>query len=187
VKFVKQTVKEDSNMLVVWALGAFPVEREDYNIELTLFAPVNLDDRDPESQALFVKDNFFSVGGKIIPGYYEGNKRVKMTVSTSTHVTILSKVEESNKCPLKVSLVGIPQEVPNEIKDDAIIQILVTDYVGQEVNFNMKVVFPCHNARFTYVKDNIRPRESIIFVVGQLEIIRNEFYVYARDINCIDA
>ncbi|CAG8799899.1 4160_t:CDS:2, partial [Cetraspora pellucida] len=70
VKFVKQNVKEDSNMLVVWALGAFPVEREDYNIELTF---------------------------KIIPGYYEGNKRAKMTVSTSTHVTILSKVEESNK------------------------------------------------------------------------------------------
>ncbi|CAG8822141.1 31959_t:CDS:2, partial [Racocetra persica] len=125
VKFVKQTVKEDSNLLVVWALGVYPVEQEDYNIEMTLFAPVNPDDRDPESQALF-------------------------------------KVDESNKCPLKVSLVGIPQEVPNEIKDDAIVQILVTDYVGQEVNFNMKVVFPCRNAWFTYVKDNIRPRESII-------------------------
>ncbi|CAG8847001.1 21266_t:CDS:1, partial [Racocetra persica] len=48
------------------------------------------------------------------------------------------------------------------------------------------VVFPCRNAWFTYVKDNIRPRESIIFAVSQLEIIRNEFYVYARDINCID-
>ncbi|CAG8788562.1 10899_t:CDS:2, partial [Gigaspora rosea] len=141
---------------------AYPVEREDYNIEMTLFLPISLDDRDPKSQAAFVKDNFYSVGGKIISGFYEGNKR--MTVSSSTHVMILNKVEESNKCLLKVSLVGIPQEVPNEIKGDTIVQILVSAYV-----------------------DNIRPRESFIFVVGQLEIIRNEFYVYARDINRIDA
>ncbi|CAG8685529.1 23024_t:CDS:1, partial [Gigaspora rosea] len=44
---------------------------------MTLFVPVNLDDRDPETQAVFVKDNFFSVGGKIIPGFYEGNKSAK--------------------------------------------------------------------------------------------------------------
>src|SRR5260363_141285 len=37
------------------------------------------------------------------------------------------------------------------------------------------------------MKDNIQSRELFIFVVGQLEIIKNEFYVYARDINCIDA
>ncbi|CAG8592632.1 27902_t:CDS:2 [Dentiscutata erythropus] len=171
VKFVRQNAKEDTNLLVVWALGAYPVEREDYNIEMTSFLPLNLDDRDPESQAVFAKDNFFSVG---------------MTVSTSTHVTVLNKVADSNKCPLKVSLVGIPRELPNQVKDDAIFQISITDYVGQEVTFNMKVVFPCNNSRFAYVKDNIWPKESFIFVVGQLEIIMNEFYVYARDIYCID-
>ncbi|RIB13128.1 hypothetical protein C2G38_2198671 [Gigaspora rosea] len=77
VKYVKQNVKEDTNTLVVWALGTYPVEREDYNIEMTLFVSVSLDDRDPETQAVFVKDNFFSVGDKIIPGFYEGNKSAK--------------------------------------------------------------------------------------------------------------
>ncbi|CAG8678527.1 16634_t:CDS:2 [Dentiscutata erythropus] len=134
VKYVKQNVKDDTNTLVVWALGVYPVYREDYNLEMTLFVLVNSDVRDPESQAVFVKDNFFSVGGKIIPRFYEGNKRAK--------------------------------EVLNIVKEDTIVQILVSDYVGQE--------------------DNIWPKESFIFIVGQLEIIKNEFYVYAREINCID-
>ncbi|RIB15916.1 hypothetical protein C2G38_2191380 [Gigaspora rosea] len=97
VKYIKQNVKEDNNLLVVWALGIYPVKWEDYNIEMTLFAQINSEDRDPESQAVF------------------------MTVSASAYLMILNKVTESNKCPLK-----------------------------------------------------------------QLEIIKNEFYVYARDINCID-
>src|SRR6185436_1791226 len=109
-----------------------------------------------------------------------------MTVSTSTHLTILNKVVESNKCPLKVSLVGIPQEIPTEVEDDTIIDTLVTDYSGQEYNFIMKVVFSCHNSRMASLKNIVRPQESLIFVVGQLEIIENEFYVYAKDVNCID-
>ncbi|RHZ77551.1 hypothetical protein Glove_176g34 [Diversispora epigaea] len=74
--------KEDTKLLVVWALGSYPAGRDDYDIEMTLFAPVNMDDRDNETQAIFKKDNFFSVGGKI------------MMVSTSTHVTLLTKVVE---------------------------------------------------------------------------------------------
>ncbi|RHZ83351.1 hypothetical protein Glove_97g74 [Diversispora epigaea] len=179
VKFVKQyeKEKESSNFLVVWALGTYPVERDDQ--------------RDNETQAIFEKDGFYSVGGKIIPGFYNGNKRAKvlvanMTVSTSTHLTILNKVVESNKCPLKVSLVGIPQEIPTEVEDDTVINTLVTDYSGQEYNFIMKVVFSCHNLRMASLKNIVRPQESLIFVVGQLEIIENEFYVYAKDVNCID-
>lgn len=53
IKYIKQHVKEDSDSLVVWALGAYPVEREDYNIELVLFVPVDLNSRDPETQAVF--------------------------------------------------------------------------------------------------------------------------------------
>ncbi|CAG8777946.1 6426_t:CDS:2, partial [Racocetra persica] len=163
IKYVKQNVKEDSDLLVVWAIGTYPIEREDYDIELVLFVPVNLNDRDFETQAVFEKDNFFSVGGKIVPGYYNGNKRAKMTVSTSTHVTILNKVVESNKCPLKISLVGVPQEMPSDVKDDVIVKVLITDYI-----------------------DTIHPQESLVFVVGQLEIIDNEFYVYAKNINYVD-
>ncbi|CAG8572229.1 2313_t:CDS:2 [Diversispora eburnea] len=65
-----------------------------------------------------------------------------MTVSTSTHLTILNKVVESNKCPLKISLVEIPQEIPTEVEDDTVINILVTDYSGQEYNFIMKSNVP---------------------------------------------
>lgn len=64
---------------------------------------------------------FFSVGGKIIPEFYGEHKSVKMTVSSSTQMTILNKVAVMNKCPLKVSLVGIPQEMHNEVKDDVIV------------------------------------------------------------------
>ena len=92
-----------------------------------------------------------------------------MTVSTSTHVVILNKVVESNKCPLKVSLVGIPQEMPSEVKDDIIVKILVTDYVGQECSFIVNGVFPGNNSRFAHLKDTMRPQESLVFVVGQME------------------
>ncbi|CAG8614023.1 9942_t:CDS:2 [Cetraspora pellucida] len=181
--------EKDTNLSVVWALGAYPVEREDYNIEMTLFVSNDLNDRDFETQAIFEKDNFYSAGGKIVPGYYEGNKKAKMTVSTSTHVMILNKVMASNKCPLKVSLIGIPQEIPREPRDgeNSVIQTLVNDFAGQEYNFIVKVVFPYHNSHFTYLKNSIQPHESLIFVVGQLEIIDNDFYVYARNVNYIDA
>ncbi|CAG8468264.1 6417_t:CDS:2 [Cetraspora pellucida] len=185
VKYVKQYEKEDTNLLVVWALGAYPVEREDYYIKMTLFVPINPEDRDYETQAVFEKDHFFSVSGKIVPGYYGRNKRAKMTVSTCTHLVILNKVIESNKCSLKVSLVRVPQKMPNEIKDYAIFKTLVTDYSGQEQNFIMNVVFSC-NSRLMHLKDTIRALESLIFVVGQLEIIDNEFYVYAKDVSYVD-
>lgn len=32
IKYVKQSVKEDSNLLVVWALGTYSVGLEDYDI-----------------------------------------------------------------------------------------------------------------------------------------------------------
>src|SRR6185436_15753613 len=104
-----------------------------------------------------------------------------MTVLTSTHVMIL-KAPELNKCPLKISLVGIPQKTPSEIKDDIVIEILVSDYVIQECDFIIKVVFSSQDSRLAHLKKNIRPQESLVFVVGQMEIINNEFYVCARDI-----
>ncbi|RIB25116.1 hypothetical protein C2G38_2166755 [Gigaspora rosea] len=188
IKYVKQSVnkKGNSDLLVVWALGAYPVECEEFDIELVLFLPVDSSDRDPESQAVFEKDNFYSVGVKIVTGYFNGNKRAKMTVATSTHLKILNNVVESNKCPLKVSLVGISQEVPHKIKDNFIFNILINDYVGKECNFIMKVVFPSHDSCFAHLKDKIRSQESLVFVVGQMEIIVNEFYIYAKDINYVD-
>jgi hypothetical protein len=82
IKYAKQHVKEkeeeEEDLLVVWAIGAYPVEGENYDIELVLFVPDDPTKRDPETQAIFKRDNFFSVGGKIVPGQYGGNKRAKV-------------------------------------------------------------------------------------------------------------
>jgi hypothetical protein len=80
IKYAKQNVKEGSDLANVWTLGTYPVGRKDYDIELVFFVPVDLNSRDDETQAVFEKDSFFSVGGKIVPGYYSGNKRAKVFV-----------------------------------------------------------------------------------------------------------
>ncbi|CAG8674078.1 5460_t:CDS:2, partial [Cetraspora pellucida] len=175
VKYVRQSGgKGDSNFRAIWAVGTYPVEREDNEIEMVLFVPVNPDERDLETQAVFEKDSFYSVGGKIVPSYYGGKKR--------------PKVERSNKCPLKVSLVGISQELPRVIgsNENAIFNVSISDYVGQSYDFIVKVVFPNSNSRFGNLKNTIRSQNSLIFIVGQMEIIDDDFYVYAKEINSID-
>ncbi|RHZ81778.1 hypothetical protein Glove_117g431 [Diversispora epigaea] len=160
-KVVRKTEKKDLKLVVVWAIGVYPVDREDNEIEIVLFVPINPKESDPETQVIFEKDGFiqlaerlclgimemtvsvstgltildkapnlnkcplkvslvgvpqdrdgwfYSVSGKIVPGHYGGVKRPKMTVSVSTGLTILDKAPNLNKCPLKVSLVGVPQD-----------------------------------------------------------------------------
>ncbi|CAG8616378.1 11272_t:CDS:2, partial [Diversispora eburnea] len=129
---------------------------------LVLFVLASLKDRDPEVQTIF------------------------MTVLTSTHVIILHKVPELNKCPLKVSLVEVSQEMPNKVKDNIIVKMSISDYVSQECHFIVRVVFPHHNSSFSHLKDTICLKESLAFVVGQMEIIDNKFYMYSKDINYIN-
>ncbi|CAG8791317.1 10529_t:CDS:2, partial [Racocetra persica] len=116
----KESVKE--KFLVEWDIGAYLVRIEDCEIELVLFVPIKMEERDLVTQAIFERDEYFSVGGKIVPECYNINIRPRMTVSTLTHLKILSNVLVSNKCPLKVSLVGIvPQFKDGE---DAVIKVL---------------------------------------------------------------
>ncbi|CAG8802652.1 1884_t:CDS:2, partial [Dentiscutata erythropus] len=93
-------------------------ERDNHEIEMVLFLPIESRERDFETQAIFERDSFYSVGGKVVPGHYEGNVRPKMTIAVSTSVAILNKVSNSNKCPLKISLTGIPQELPRIVGTD---------------------------------------------------------------------
>ena len=111
-----------------------------------------------------------------------------MTVSISTCVNILSRADNSNKCPLKVSLVGVPQESPQVVgvDENAVVSVLVSDYAGQDYNFIVKVAFPHTNSRFASLMNLIQPQRSFVFVVGQMEVIDNEFYIYSKDINYID-
>ncbi|CAG8584459.1 22550_t:CDS:2 [Cetraspora pellucida] len=187
IKHVRRNKKEDSRTFSLWAIGAYPIGTEDLEMEMTLPMPINPDDRDPDSQALFKRDEYFSVGGKIVPGTYAGNKRLKMLVTNSTNISIDGKA--SNKCPMKVSLVGIPQKMPLDIRhtENSVIDLLVSDYLlHQQYNYIVKVVFP-HVNQFKHYKTSVRPHESILFVVGQLEIIDNEIYVYARELSYIDS
>ena len=110
-----------------------------------------------------------------------------MTAAVSTHVTIADRVPNSNKCPLKISLVGILQKMLIKIKNRqvSLLETLISDYVSQKHSYNVKVVFPTDNSRFNHLKTTICPHETLIFVVGQMEIIANEFYVYANDINFV--
>ncbi|CAG8811484.1 13862_t:CDS:1, partial [Racocetra fulgida] len=114
-----------------------------------------------------------------------------MTVMASTHITInkiTNRQFNSNNCPLNTSLIGIAQNTPEELKnnEDAIIEILVNDYTTQEHNFVIKITYLYLISRFKYFKNSIGPNESMLFVIGQLEIIQNEFYVYAKDMSYID-
>ncbi|CAG8544711.1 27422_t:CDS:2, partial [Dentiscutata erythropus] len=145
IKYVNLSEK-DNNLRAVWAIGGYPIECESSEVKLVLFVPINLDECNPETQAIFEKDYFYS-----------------MIVSISTRLSILNKVDNSNKCPLKTSLVGVSQELPQVVENDdtSIFKLLISDYIGQEHSFIVKVVFQRFNPRFVNLK--IRPQNSLIF------------------------
>ncbi|CAG8481249.1 9194_t:CDS:2 [Scutellospora calospora] len=185
IKVVIESVKE--NLVVVWAIGLYPVGVENCEIELTQFVPVNLEERDHDTQATFQKDEYFSISSKIVPDIYKNNIRPRMTVSTSTHLKILDRVPTSNKYSLKVSLVGIVQETSDfKNREDSVIKVSVTDYSRQDYNFVVNVVFQYLDSCFKGLASFIRPKETLVFIVGQIEFIENDIYVYAQDINCVN-
>ncbi|CAG8736492.1 9936_t:CDS:2, partial [Cetraspora pellucida] len=163
VNQVRQTCNEDSKLFAVRAVGVYPIESEDCELDMTLFIPMNDEERDPNSQSIFETNEYYCVGGKIVLGSYNGNLRLKMTVASLTHLSI-KKDFSSNRCPLKVSLVGVAQDAPKEIN----------------------LVFPHHNSRFKHLMNSTRLHESVLFVVGQMEIIEKDLYVYAVDISYVD-
>ncbi|CAG8657851.1 27633_t:CDS:2, partial [Dentiscutata erythropus] len=126
---VRQTDKDESNFSVVWALGVYPVESEDHEIEVTLFVPVNKDERDPNTQSVFVRGEFYSVCGKVVSG---------MTALSSMHLT-LQRDLGSNHCSLKVSLVGVAQNFPKKIDSESAMFKLL--YLMNSVCPNESVLF----------------------------------------------
>ncbi|CAG8725310.1 7138_t:CDS:2, partial [Cetraspora pellucida] len=160
IKVVVESVKE--NLVVVWAIGLYSVGTEDFDLK----------EKDHDTQVTFQKDEYFSVNGKI------------MTVSTSTHLKILDKVLISNRCSLKVSLVGIVQETSDfKDKENSVIKVSVTDYSHQEYNFVVNVIFQYLDFCFKGLASFIHPKETLVFVIGQIEFIENDIYIYAQDIN----
>ncbi|CAG8673785.1 18016_t:CDS:2 [Cetraspora pellucida] len=95
---------------------------KDNEIKIVLFIPLEFYKRDSEIQAIFEKDNFYSVDGKI------------MTVATLTVMSIHNKVVDLNKGLLKISLVRTPQELPCIVgfDENAIVDMLINDYTSQD-------------------------------------------------------
>ncbi|CAG8806550.1 16721_t:CDS:2, partial [Dentiscutata erythropus] len=185
VNQVHQTCNKDSKLFAIRAVGVYPIESEDCELDMTLFIPMNDKEKDPNLQSIFETNEYYCVGGKIVLGFYNGNLRLKMTVASSTHLSI-KKDFGSNRCPLKVSLVGVAQDAPKEINcENAILNVLVNDYAGQIYSFTIKVIFPHHNSRFKHLMNSTRLHESVLFV-GQMEIIEKDLYVYAVDISYVD-
>ncbi|CAG8760048.1 17484_t:CDS:2 [Cetraspora pellucida] len=100
--------KNESKLTIVWAIGVYPPESEDHELEMVLFVPINSDERDPNSQSIFVKGEYYSVDGKVVPRNYNSNLRLKRDPS-------------SNRCPLRVSLVGITQDAMREVNEENVI------------------------------------------------------------------
>ncbi|CAG8479825.1 16586_t:CDS:1, partial [Cetraspora pellucida] len=61
VKHVKQNKTKDAKSISVWAIGVYPVRREDNKIEVILYVPRLPVERDPKSQATFRRDEYYSV------------------------------------------------------------------------------------------------------------------------------
>ncbi|CAG8778205.1 1236_t:CDS:2, partial [Gigaspora rosea] len=109
-----------------------------------------------------------------------------MTVASSTHLSIKRDIS-SNRCPLKVSLVGVVQGAPKEINsDNAMFSILVNDYARKIYNFIIKVVFSHHNSRFKHFMNSTWLIKSVLFVMGQMDIIEKDLYIYTSDISYVD-
>ncbi|RIB16354.1 hypothetical protein C2G38_2190154 [Gigaspora rosea] len=172
IKHVKQNETKDAKSISVWAIGMYPTGLENNEIEIGLYVPCNRDDQDHDSQAMFRRDEYYSVSRKIVPNRYAGCVKPKMSVATSTHLTIAGRALESNKCPLKVSLIGSAQGNPTAIDiDNSVIEMIITDYISRDYEYMIYIVFSHNNPRFEHLKTNTQLQDSTIFVVGQMENI----------------
>ncbi|CAG8682056.1 19848_t:CDS:2 [Dentiscutata erythropus] len=123
------TDREDLNLTIVWATGVYPLESEDRELDLVLFVLIKDDEKDPNTQAIFVKNEHYCISGKVVFEIFNNNFKLKMTVSTSTHITIMRDLG-SNRCLLKVSLVSVAQDVMREFnKEDTIVNVLPNESV----------------------------------------------------------
>ncbi|CAG8715835.1 9774_t:CDS:2 [Dentiscutata erythropus] len=112
---VRQTDKEETKLTIVWAIGIYPIESEDREMEI-----------------------YYSVSGKVVPGTHNNELRLKMTATSSTHLTIRRDLG-SNRCPLKTSLVGVVQDIPKEVDDEyAELYVYAADIFLIDINFTAK-------------------------------------------------
>ncbi|CAG8775841.1 18472_t:CDS:1, partial [Dentiscutata erythropus] len=78
IKHTRRNKKDDAKAYSVWAIEMYPLGCDDNEIEVTLFLQVNPNNQNPESQTIFKKDEYYSVGRKIISGSYTGKIKPKV-------------------------------------------------------------------------------------------------------------
>ncbi|CAG8681764.1 5981_t:CDS:2 [Cetraspora pellucida] len=123
VNQIHQTCNKNSKLFAIQAVGVYPIESKDCELNMTLFIPMNDEEKDPNSQSIFETNEYYCVGGKIMLESYNGNLRLKVCVFSYFG---------SNRCLLKVSLVGVAQDASKEINyENAILNVLVNDYARQ--------------------------------------------------------
>ncbi|CAG8659224.1 16624_t:CDS:2, partial [Dentiscutata heterogama] len=83
VNQVHLTDKKDLNLTVVWAIGAYPLESKDHELEMVLFVPIRENERDPNIQSIFIKDEYYRVGGKVVPDINNDNFKLKRVDSVT--------------------------------------------------------------------------------------------------------
>ncbi|KAF0561077.1 hypothetical protein F8M41_000105 [Gigaspora margarita] len=138
---VKQTTNKNIKSFIVWAIGTYPIEQEDNKIQITIFIPIDPDNRNPTIKLSLKKNRYYII-----------------TVVTSTSITI-NKIFGANNCLLNTSLIGIIQNILEEVKntENAIIKTLINDYTTQEHNFTINIIYPYLNSWFKHFKNLVQP------------------------------
>ncbi|CAG8678846.1 14901_t:CDS:2 [Cetraspora pellucida] len=147
---VCQTNKQESKLTSVCVIGVYPIKSEDCEMKMFIFIPISKYERDPNTQFVFKKNKYYSIGRKVVLGSYNGNLKLKMTVMSSTHL-LIKRDSSLNKCPLKVSLVGNLSSISDSFLskyakvDDTDLNHIDSDYVKD------KIIMKCNEK---YVKSN---------------------------------
>ncbi|CAG8695547.1 8153_t:CDS:2 [Dentiscutata erythropus] len=105
--------KEELKLTIAQTTGVYPIESEDCELEIVLFVSIYNEERDPNTQSIFEKDEYYSIGRKVVPEYSDSNLELKIN-----YLKNILRDLGSNQCPLKTSLTGIAQNIMKEIDED---------------------------------------------------------------------
>ncbi|CAG8787775.1 16913_t:CDS:2, partial [Cetraspora pellucida] len=105
------------------AISIYLIESKDQEKEIVLFVLINEEERDSNTQSVFIKNEYYSIYGNVIPGTYNNKLRLKSECRRDLG---------SNRCSLKTLLVDVEQNISKEVNDENVIfKILVNNYAAQ--------------------------------------------------------
>ncbi|CAG8729511.1 19338_t:CDS:2 [Gigaspora margarita] len=75
------------------SIRTYPIGLKDNEVEVVLYVLCNHDEWDPDSQAMIRRDEYYSVGGRIILNRYARNVRPKAPIIQTLSLTTSSNIE----------------------------------------------------------------------------------------------